>query len=627
MRGNTSSRSLSGPRLIDQAKKQRLSKMSVESDATSTSALSDSQFIGIGSRSSTPSTTTRPSIPIDDASHNTPARRYRDAVEAPDSNKEQIQILLEEKIYHIAIQRLQMNLSMVAYQPIDTPIWIAPPAHLAFLGTLVTHPKFTTHPETDNEKILPVRAYQYLLDVLRSVGPINGQFKSAFVFRDTRDARVSRRRRGASYDSRDASPDADELKSPLASNDSLWSRVPDFWSMLGWAFNCAVAYPERWVHWKLWLEFLLELLEKDVEERKTLDEEEHLASGAGGDCEYALLKEAIIRSYIGNFTVGQILRVLFAFLDGEPHSSKEVWSKETQTRAETTKRKREKKLDLDKNQFGDYFDDEDESMDEADGTSRPELSDKPKRPRGRPKSTKKAQLPPLVAHPLLEETIPIRRRIFGLLSFLSHYLQKHAPFELYDLYERFAINIRDLPLDVYPHFVWAEMPLKEGVYMTLVRHVAAKLLPPEAVLPSAVDPETDEENSLSPIILEKCFLPYASNRVIADNAKLAVLLWETFSYMYDRGIGPQLSPGMREAVEKGIAERESKSKLKADRGSSSVVEEEVLDEMMGKMGKDEYSAENVLRFAHLKFRFMLEKTKEAERQQENALGGEFLGWK
>lgn len=557
--------------------------------------------------------------------------RYRQATEAPDTFKQQVQIIFEEKIYHIALQQLQSNLSMLSYQTSNVPYWVAPPSHLALIGTLAIHPRFTTHAVTDNERILPARAHQYLRNVLRAVGPVNGNFNSAFIFRDGREARTSRRRRGlASTESRDGTPEEDELKSPLATSDSLWSRVPDFWSMMSWAFKCSMTYPERWGHWKLWLEFMVDLLERDVEERKTLDEEQSEPNDASSDdeaCQYPLLRESIIMSYIGDFTLNQIMRVLFSFLDGEPHPAREVWTKETKSRAETTKLKQEKKLDLDRHQFGDYLDDEDESMDEVDGNAEPNLSDRPKRPRGRPKLGKKVQLPPLVANPLLEQTIPIRRRIFGLLSYLCHYLQDEAPFNIYDLYERFAMNIRDLSLDVYPHFVWSEMPFKEGVYVTIVRHLLAKLLPPEAPKPSEVDSEIDNIGSLSPDILEKCFLPYASNRVAADNARLAVLLWETFNYMFDKGVGPTLSPGIREAILKGIAEREAKSKIKTQNGSDSVVDEEALDVMLRTMAENEYSAESVMRYAHLKFKFVLEKTREADRQQENTLGGEFLGWK
>jgi hypothetical protein len=633
MTGLSSTHGLSGPRLIDRTKKQKLNAMSTESEDGSSafSTLSDSMFVGVRSRSSTP---------IDDGQMVAPSAedpeiplqpKYREAAEAPDTFKQQVQILLEEKIYHIAIQQLQSNLSMLSYQTSNTPYWVAPPNHLALIGTLAIHPKFTTHAGTDNESILPARAHQYLRDVLRAVGPVNGKFNLAFIFRDGREARTSRRRRGlTSAELRDATPEEDELKSPLANGDSLWSRVPDFWSMLSWAFNCSVAYSERWGHWKLWLEFMLELLERDVEERKTLDEEQSELNDTSSDdeaCQYPLLKDSIMMSYIGDFTLNQIMRVLFSFLDGEPHPAREVWTKETKTRAETTKIKQEKKLDLDKHQFGDYLDDEDESMDDADATTEPKPSVRPKRSRGRPKASKKAQRPPLVANPLLEQTIPIRRRIFGLLSFLCHYLQDEAPFNIYDLYERFAMNIRDLPLDVYPHFVWSEVPFKEGVYITIVRHLLAKLLPPEAPKPGEVDPDTDNVGSLSPGILEKCFLPYASNRVVADNAKLAVLLWETFIYMFDKGVGPTLSPGMREAILKGIAEREAKSNVKAAKTPRSVVDEEALDDMLSSMVKKEYSAENVMRFAHLKFMFVLEKMKEADRQQGYTLGGEFLGWK
>lgn len=650
MMAGTSSRTRSGPQFIERAKKQRLNnKMSAKSDGGTSpvSVLSGSRFVEFESRASTPAAAGTPIFEYGDPE---PDRNYRKACEAPDSFKEQIQIQLEEKIYHTAIQRLQQNLSMGTFQ-YDAPVWVAPPAHTAFLGTLVVHPKFTAHPETDNDRMLPARAHQYLVDVLQLVGPINGNFKSAFVFRDTRDARTNRRRRGVSEESQDVGSDADDLKTPLANADSLWSRVPDFWSMLVWAFNCAVLYPDRWTHWKLWLEFMIDVLEKDVRERKRLDEELHVTSGASGEVKYRKLSEAMIVSYIGNFAVGQIMRVLFSFLDGESHPAKEVWAREIQSRVESKTLRLGKKLDLDNNQFGDYLDEEEEeSEDEAADNAASRgigLSDAPKRRQGRPK---KIRMLPLEAHPLLEQTITIRRRIFELLSFICHYLEDDAPFDLSDLYDKYAANVRDLSLDVYPHFVAYDPQLNQNVYITFVRYLAARLLPPEAVPPGDVDPDTDGQGSLSALIMEKCFLPYASNRVMADNAKLAVLLWDIFGFLFKRGVGPTLSPGMRDAIEEGILQREQKAKLKPMTGPSDVIDEAALASTMGVIAnseknektaksvknkkkekvnesrKSEYSADNVLRYTHLQFRFMLQKEQEARRRQENALGSEFLGW-
>lgn len=569
-------------------------------------------------------------------------RRYRDATEAPDNFKEQTQILLEEGLYYLAIQSLQTNLFSQSYRPLDTPWWVAPPAHIAFLGTLVIHPLHTTWASIDdakNEKIVAVRAYQYLLDVLRSVGPVNGHFRTAFAFRD-RSSRASRRRRAHSPDGADLTNKEDDLTTPLADADSLWNRVPDFWTMLGWAFSCAASHPERWPHWKLWLELLLDVVERDVAERKALDDER-------GDGQPRMLRDSILASYVGEHQLGHIMRVLFAYVDGDDaHSYQEIWPRETQTpaatAAATNKRKRDEHakaavVDLERDEYGDWFEEDDDDTIFAapyisDARSTPPT---PARRKGRARAAqprKKRQPLPLVENPLLEETIPIRRRILALLSRLCYELPAaDAPFAVFDLYERLAEHVRDLPLDVFPRLVWSDAPELQGsVYVTLARHLLARLLPPGVPQPLDVDAETEAKGYVSGAMMERCFLPWAASSVVADNARLAVVLWELLSYLWrveESEVGPEsMTEEMRAAILTGIEARERKSKLRNEGGPGG--DPDWAEEKMAVIEKDRYAPANVLRLAHLKFRLLLEKAAEREALSDGErLGAEFLGWK
>lgn len=574
-------------------------------------------------------------------------RRYRDSTEAPDSFKEQTQILLEEGLYYLAIQSLQTNLFSQSYRPLDTPWWVAPPAHIAFLGTLVIHPLHTTWAsidDTKNKKIVAVRAYQYLLDVLRSVGPVNGHFRTAFAFRD-RSSRASRRRRAHTPDESDpAANREDDLTTPLADADSLWNRVPDFWTMLGWAFSCAASHPERWPHWKLWLELLLDVMERDVAERKALDDEK------GDGQPRNMLRNSILASYVGEHQLGHIMRVLFAYIDGDDaHSYQEIWPRETQiptsSAAATNKRKRDEEnakaaivVDLERDEFGDWFEDEDDDtifadpyINDARSTSPTPARRKGKARVAQPRSKKRQPLP-LVENPLLEETIPIRRRIFALLSRLCYELPPtEAPFAVFDLYERFAEHVRDLPLDVFPRLVWSDSPeMERSVYVTLARHLLARLLPPGVPQPLDVDAETEANGYVSGAMMERCFLPWAASSVVADNARLAVVLWELLSYLWrveESEVGPDsVAEVMRGAILAGIEARERKSKLRNEGGPAG--DPDWVEEKMAVIEKDRYAPANVLRLAHLKFRLLLEKAAEREALSEGEqLGADFLGWK
>ena len=63
-------------------------------------------------------------------------------------------------------------------------------------------------------------------------------------------------------DGEDDKPDA--LRSKYANKESLFRNADDFWAMFGWAMNCSVAHKPRWYRWNLWLDFVLDVLERDL---------------------------------------------------------------------------------------------------------------------------------------------------------------------------------------------------------------------------------------------------------------------------------------------------------------------------------------------------------------------------
>jgi len=114
---------------------------------------------------------------------------------------------------------------------------------------------------------------QYLQHLLAVAGPINAGFQYAWRFerqRDTLDqsgARRLRRRSPTPLDTARKNHDLGDIAEfeylDIAQHEGLFSRAEDVWSIIGWAFVCSVVHKERWERWKIFLELLLDALEKD----------------------------------------------------------------------------------------------------------------------------------------------------------------------------------------------------------------------------------------------------------------------------------------------------------------------------------------------------------------------------
>jgi hypothetical protein len=160
-------------------------------------------------------------------------------------------------------------------------------------------------------------------------------------------------------------------------------RAQDFWHVVGWAFNCSIRHPKRWEYWRIWLEYMLEVLKADWKERTRLDEEEN-KTRRSLDARIAQsrtwLKNSILLGYLperGGSSTAVRRAVKSIFADGSIESLRaypEVFEKETreQVRQTGTKRKREQKVDIDEDNFGDYIgDDEYEGQDPTFDSSQP----------------------------------------------------------------------------------------------------------------------------------------------------------------------------------------------------------------------------------------------------------------
>lgn len=462
---------------------------------------------------------------------------------------------------------------------------MAPPSQLALLSTLTIHPLFTSRPTEATFPHIAARALTYLRGVLALTGPVNACLNQAFDFRQ----RGSSHRRG-SYEGeglvnirrfgspmgrrRSDSPSTSEsdLECRFANEHSIWRRAPDFWATLGWAFRCAAAHPHRWRHWKVWLDYLIEVLELDWDERLEKDKE-------NDDNNYTMLKESLFAIYLDDLRRDrkkpekETLRALMAFTDDDQSDNtvyREIFERELAINTSKNKRKRaETIVDLDNDQFGDYMDSwaDDIASSESDSSlpGSPTPRSQPKsRGRGRPAKNLRTppQPPPQSRIPdgTVETTIPLRLRLFRLLSAASQYLPDHLCNSA-DLYSGFSRRLLSLPPTTLRLFLESHAtPLPQLVQMLLLRTLADELLPSQRPDPNDVDEDANSDYSLSWLMLEKCFLPFAATRVTAeDNARVALVLesmaWFVYAHGEDGGGGGE---GVGEAVERGIAAREAK---------------------------------------------------------------------
>ncbi|KAG5981756.1 hypothetical protein E4U55_002585 [Claviceps digitariae] len=492
---------------------------------------------------------------------------YREGRPLQRELREHGQIFLEEQLYTSAIHLLNSTLGSGISRrlPPTKPALIPPPSHLALLNTLIVHPIHTTRAETPELRAVSTLALDYLRNLLAVVGPVNAGFRAAFQFHAP-----SRWNRRSGYNSTgsdsdmsdgdDPSRDRDSVKGKMANQSSLWARGQDLWTTVGWAFNTSSLYPHRWRYWKLWLEFMLDVLEMDWAERERQD---NAASGvkdeeAGDDERHVAARtQSMMAMYMWQGTDGQmaikrIMKALFA--DGSSLSSSsfpEVFEKEPRgPKKASNKRKRDHVvLDLENDKFGDYFIDE-ESI--SSGISEPPTPQKPRAGRTR-------QAFGLQSQPGLVESVDLRMRLFKLLSSVTHALGK--PGDLIRLYEDFTYCVKSLPLELFALFVTQrENPLSSEVHVTIIKHLFDCLLPHSYQDPRKVDPVVDAQGGLTTSMLQHCYVCLPANTVaLEDNAKLGLVVESAIQLLWLSDM-LEYSDALEAACEKGIRAREAKAK-------------------------------------------------------------------
>ncbi|KAL4792062.1 hypothetical protein BDV19DRAFT_282332 [Aspergillus venezuelensis] len=477
-----------------------------------------------------------------------------------------------EENLHTHALRLLLN-ALSTHTDASTPTIIPSPQHLALAATFLVHPSTTGRPKTNEQEEAPSISLRLLRLVNSLVGPVTAQLSRAFAFRHFETSRHGGRRqfddgtanRSGVNGERSLNLEQD-INIDLANSASVWSRAEDFWHAVGWAFNCAVLHPARWEHWRIWLEFMCEVMEEDWDERWRKREEDPSHDDQ-------ILKDSIIFQYINTSQSGfgrnrRILRSIFA--DGAASSVnefREVFHKELKLSRKKIKekepKKREAAVNIDADEYGDFYL---RSEDEEEGGSSGRESKRPRRER-LTRSTRKAATAaatststttpgspstpaPTLASSLLGDTasIALRQRLIHLLSTVSQSFPKEFIY-LHDLYHFLVEFIRPLPLPIYQAFIspLALPYFSTAAHSTLCEYILFNLRETAA-------PQTTDEY-LTQSKIETCFLPYATaSSSLSDNVKMSLALEALIILLADSNMF-QVTEETKQLTNQGIIRR------------------------------------------------------------------------
>ena len=435
-----------------------------------------------------------------------------------------------------------------------SPAFVPPPQHLALAATLALHPSLTTRARSADRLQAANLALRYLRLIHHHVGPINANFGKAFAFTNSgissRRGGSGRRRTGE-----DASPvaqDVENVNTELANIESLWARAEDFWHVVGWAFNCSVVHKRRWERWRVWLEYMLQVLEDDWNLRR------NIMDVNGAKEEEDPRERSLIVNYVNadGSRGGKERRVVRAiFADGSPRAMtefKEIWRNEPKERkkdGDVTK-KIQTKVNVDEEVYGDYLKDE-EGSDLAD--ENPSFTTNPPSPTPEGPGSDIATLSGGTAILGGIESINLRLRLLSLLSSVSATLPDlFTP--ITTLYTLYHDAIRPLPLPTFSILLSPSSLrfLTPPAASSLTQYILRSLISSSAPLPAKDDLTQD--------VLEESYLPYAANTgSIADNAKMSLCV-EALVRLWNGHVGLEWSQDLDRAVDAGIQARETKAK-------------------------------------------------------------------
>ncbi|ETI26572.1 hypothetical protein G647_03350 [Cladophialophora carrionii CBS 160.54] len=541
-----------------------------------------------------------------DGSASQEGKRFRPTRELPFEVAQHVQTYLEEGLLTQAFDTL---LSVTGNNTFSVnasaPVTIPPASHLALAATLAVHPSTTTR-TNEREKWNQANAALRLLKLIQSlVGPVNANFAAAFTFHKF-DLRFSRRtdNRASDEDEDGESENGfgdDKLNTTYARSHSLWNRAEDFWQLVGWAFNCACLpgmYASRWTHYRLLLEYLVDVIETDWRIRTT---------GESPSPEESLLWQYIELASSGHARQRRIIRAIFA--DGSARSIaefREIFAHELKEpkQEDGTAKKLEKQehVNIDQDFYGDYLGQEDEDVsdgaaDNGDTTSAVGGGRRPKRLRTgtRTRTPSAKRVTPRSSNGSLRSaytdaegdtssssaptlgdpsSILLRLRLLRLLTWVSAHdtLTATSPTTFPDLEELFILFVEFVrPLSL-PVFAQVVLPSPSNPFdATTLTGLCESIL--QRMLEHSAPSRHRAAVLLSQSKLEEQYLRFAASKNSADaNARVSILLESLTRTLASVGAlkkTPSLLASVAEGVERrvnNVVDRAGKKGPKKERG-------------------------------------------------------------
>lgn len=510
----------------------------------------------LSSARSTPATFQTP--PIE------PSKAYKSVQVLPRELQQQVNIYLDEYLISQAI-RVLLSLVSATSNNNNGLVQIPSPDYLAILNTLSIHPDLTNRASTSEKLAQANLARKYLQALTQICGPINADFAKAYRIRT-----FDHDRRAASDDSDDGNTNQDLVNLKYADLQNVFRRKSDFWAIIGWAFNCACLpgpYAVRWTYWKVWLEHMLDVLERDWRDRADRN-----------DSQNSLLWHYILSSS-GN-RPRRASRAIFA--DGSQECLKlytEVFAKELKA-AKDQKNKMftgTSKVDIENDEYGDWFQESESSADdEAAAMMDDVVGRSAKRMRTRTPSTRKRKTPrgdrmqtdnsnasgiedSDVRHGLgSPEALSLRLRLLQLLSDVS-FDARLARDEWPDIRELYTLFVEEIKILLLPTFQQIVLPsassaLRIDVRITLCDFLLGRML--------ASDKLRTYTTTLEPMTQDRLigdYLPFAADRGrkgIEQQAKMSLLLESVIWIMSAKSGLLYASEELTAAAETGVQARE-----------------------------------------------------------------------
>lgn len=520
-------------------------------------------------------------------------RPYRPTKELPFELSQHVQTYYEENLFTQAYNfLLSITSSTASSTNHSAPVVIPPPSHFALAATIAIHPVCTTRTNSREKWDQANSALRYLRLVHTAVGPLNADFVTAFSFRkydfrfsrysDVRDDGGDEDAGGEGIDFRD-----NDLHTPYARSQALWTRAEDFWQLVGWAFNCACLpgiHADRWNHYRLLLEYLLDVLETDWQSRTT---------SANSSPEESLIWQYIELAGGGSGRARRIIRAIFA--DGSTRSTNEfraIFANELkEPEQDSGKIKKREAINIDQDIYGDYLArDEEDFSDEGDGASTGTgASGRPyKRIRTRTRTPSSRRVTPRSSTGSLQSayadgeesssttlgdstSLPLRLRLMRLLTYISSHptVLSTSPTtfpDTEDLFTLFVEFIRPLSLQIF-----AQMILPSPAPMSTASHPtqsATGIFAPstlttlcESLLQRLLEnsaPSIRSNVLLSQQKLEDEYLLFAASKNSIDaNARVSLLLESLTRSLASAGVLKR-TEALRHAVRKGVERRMGK---------------------------------------------------------------------